>query len=228
MQEIINKDESIDSIGVAVLHAKETVSTSDYFFESNTKDPLYELATNHPIDNIDIFQLGWAQCKGNSELYGATHINDFKDDLLEMFEKGQNNSGQKMTPDKMWEQLIQKYPFKFAIPGETEIEKFIGAQIQKGKYKRKTTNSIVASRRNTNKDAWVVLLENIVKADLARQLRHIVDLYLDMGEDKNNWPEHILMVGDKNNLIDKAKIKAKISQIKTRLQKINKRLILHM
>ena len=71
------------------------------------------------------------------------------------------------------------------------------------------------------------MLENIVKADPARQPRHIVDLYLDMiGEDQNNWPEHIPMTGDKNNMIDKAKIKAKISQIKTRLQKINKRSIL--
>ena len=101
MQEIIKKDETFDSIGVAVLHTKEMVSTSDYFFESSTKDPLYELATNHPIDYIDIFQPGWAQRKGNSKLYGATYINDFKDELLEMFEKGQNNSGQKMNPGKM-------------------------------------------------------------------------------------------------------------------------------
>ena len=230
MKEIINKDEPFDSIGVAVLHTKETVSTSDYFFETDMTDPLYELATNHPIDDIDLFQPGWAQRKGNSELYGATYINEFKDELLEMFEKGQNNSGQKMNPGKMREQLLQKYPFKFAIPGETEIKKFIGAQIQKGKYKRKTTTtSTVASRRNTNKDAWVVLLENIVKADPARQPRHILDLYLGMiGEDKNNWPEHIPMTGDENNMIDKAKIKAKISQIKTKLQKINKRSILNM
>ena len=90
MQEIIKKDETFDSIGLAVLHAKEIVSTSDYFFESSTKDPLCELATNHPIDDIDIFQPGWTQRKGNSELYGATYINDIKDELLEMFEKGQN------------------------------------------------------------------------------------------------------------------------------------------
>jgi len=231
MEERVNEDEPFDSIGIAVLHAKETVSTSDYFFDSNTNDPLYELATNHPIDESDIFQPGWAQRQGNSELYGATYIEDFKDDLLQMFEKGQNNSGAKMNPGKMREQLVQKYPLKFAIPGETEIKMFIGAQIQKGKYKRKTTSSTtaVASRRNTNKDAWVVLLENIVKADPARQPRHIVDLYLSMiGEDKNNWPEHIPITNDANNEIDKAKIKAKISQIKTKLQKFNKRSILTM
>ena len=73
------------------------------------------------------------------------------------------------------------------------------------------------------------MLENNVKADPARQPRHIVDLYLDtIGEDTNNWPEHIPMTGDENNMIDKAKIKVKISQIKTRLQTINKRSILNM
>ena len=76
------------------------VSTSDYFFESSTKDRLYELATNHPIDDIDIFQPGWAQRKGNSELYGATYINNFKDELLEMFEKGQNNKDRRLTQIK--------------------------------------------------------------------------------------------------------------------------------
>ena len=87
----------------------------------------------------------------------------------------------------------------------------------------------VASQRNTKKDDWVVLLENIVKDDPARQPRHIVDLYLNMiGEDKNNWPEHIPMTGNENNMIDIAKIKAKISQIKMKLQKINERPILNM
>ena len=70
---------------------------------------------------------------------------------------------------------------------------------------------------------------NIIKADPARQPRHIVDLYLGMiGEDKNNWPEHISITNNGKNVIDKVKIKDKISQIKTKLLKINERSILNM
>ena len=55
MKEIINMHESFDSIGVAVLHANETISTSDYFFETDMTDSLHELITNHPIDDINLF-----------------------------------------------------------------------------------------------------------------------------------------------------------------------------
>ena len=55
MKEIINIDRPFDFIGVAVLHAKEIISTSDYFFETDMTDSLHELITNHPIDDINLF-----------------------------------------------------------------------------------------------------------------------------------------------------------------------------
>ena len=101
MEDIIKKDEPFDLIDVAVLHEKVTVFTSG-FFELHTKDPLFKLAANHPsVEENDIFQTGQVQYKGNSKLYSAVYIDDFKDDLLEIFEKGQNDSWQKIHPGKM-------------------------------------------------------------------------------------------------------------------------------
>ena len=61
----------------------------------------------------------------------------YKDELLKLFEQGNTDSGKKMNPEKMREQLMIMFPHKFLIPSETKIKKFINLESQKLKYKSK-------------------------------------------------------------------------------------------
>jgi hypothetical protein len=43
-----------------------------------------------------IFSPGWAKCPSHGHCYGRKYINDFKDDVLDMFRSGEQDKSQKM------------------------------------------------------------------------------------------------------------------------------------
>ena len=59
---------------------------------------------------------------------------------MEIFHQGSETSGQKKNPGKMRENLTNKYPYRFSIPSEIEIKKFISSQAQQTKNISKSNN----------------------------------------------------------------------------------------
>ena len=152
LEQSINMDKGIpvrkDSYAKAVRYAKRLLSTSEYFHDSDKIDnPLYDLSSDFTPERNFAVNSSWARRKGYGQLYGETYMDQYKDELLKMFNDGCSKSGNKMNPGKMRENLINMFPHKFSIPSELEIKKFIGAQSQKQKYKHKTNNPSEPKRK---------------------------------------------------------------------------------
>ena len=133
-----NEVKRCDAIAKSIRYASTVVQSNKYYVDcKNERNPLYERAASYVMPLEEMFLPGWALRGKRGDLYGYSYVKDFTEDLQEMFEKGEENSSNKMNAGQMREALKLKYPHKFAIPGETEIKSHIGAQFQKSKYKKK-------------------------------------------------------------------------------------------
>ena len=82
-----------DMQATATRYAKNVIKSSSYFILENTDDPRYELAEEyHPPDD-EIFPPSWAQRQGRGKLYGETYIDQYQEDLEEMFKEGKEKIG---------------------------------------------------------------------------------------------------------------------------------------
>ena len=87
-------------------------------------------------------------------------MEDFKEEVIKMFEIGANDSSRKMNAGKMREKLTILYPNKFSIPSELAIKQFIAAQNKKSKYVSKRNQD---KRSNVKqKEDWQLKLEEMV------------------------------------------------------------------
>ena len=68
-------------------------------------------------------------------------MEEFKDELLKLFQIGCADHSKKMNPAKMREHLVNMFPHKFLIPSEMEIKKFINSKSQKLKYKSRASKN---------------------------------------------------------------------------------------
>ena len=72
-----------------------------------------------------MFTPGWARRSPHGSMYGNSSIENYKNDRIEMFDVGTQQSNLKMAAGKMYDLLVTKYPFRFNSPSETEIKTFI-------------------------------------------------------------------------------------------------------
>lgn len=79
------------------------------------------------------FTSGWAQRPRHGQQYGVKYINAFQKDIEEMFNAGEANSGQKMSPGGMLESLLRKYPSRYDIPQEDDIRSYISVLMSRAK-----------------------------------------------------------------------------------------------
>jgi hypothetical protein len=79
---------------------------------------------------------GWARRPGWGRQYGATYIKKYKGEIEQLFNAGAANSSVKMNPTMMLDNLRQKYPGRFSLPGENEIRTPIGTLFSRGKKQR--------------------------------------------------------------------------------------------
>ena len=214
-----------DAVAKGVRFGKTLISSSDYFLDSQDYDPIHGDAEDYIPSYDQIFKASWAKRHSHGKLYGKKYITKYKDDLLAMFEEGKKNSSQKMNPGKMRERLLQKYPNHFSIPGETEIKQFIGSQIQKGKYQKKTTNNNETRGRKAGPKAeWIKLLEPFVTTRLTVKNAILFDEFITSLGDNTSWPKDLPC--DDENMPLKKKITSSIANIKQRLKKAEKKTLL--
>ena len=103
----------------AVVYAKNNNVKNNLFLNRNDIDPLTEEAADY---RIPPFENGWAKCRGHGKSYGVSYIEQYEEDLNKMFEAGIQNSSSKMSAGKMRDNLMNIYPGRFSIPGETQIK----------------------------------------------------------------------------------------------------------
>jgi hypothetical protein len=80
-------------------------------------------------DTVPAFLLkhGWAFRKGGEVVYGVKYIGPFKDEMKLMYDNGNKNKGEKMSPRQMWRAILRSYPERYDLPSEPEIQAYIGA-----------------------------------------------------------------------------------------------------
>lgn len=98
----------------------------------------------------------WARRPPHGKRYGASYIALYKDDIVELFDRGEDDISLKMNPSQMLDALRRKYPKRFTLPGENEIKTFISSLVQKRKTQHKRK-----SRKRTQGD-WIELLEKFI------------------------------------------------------------------
>ena len=100
MQLSLNKNvfvqEKQDMFTKGVRYAKDIISSSTYFHSSDIQHhPLYDMAKDHTPVHKFVFELSWACRKGYGKLYGNTHMDMYKEELLKLYELGKDNSAKK-------------------------------------------------------------------------------------------------------------------------------------
>ena len=208
-----------DVLAKAVRIAKSHLTKSQKFLDYEDTDPNYDLASEYvpSQEEREWFKPGWARRKRHGQLYGTSYVEDFKEELIKMFEIGANDSSRKMNAGKMREKLSILYPNKFNIPSELAIKQFISAQNQKSKY---------VSKRNRDKRSNVKQ-----KEDWQLKLEEMVTINSKPSEIYDNFIQYItehditIPLLD-NEEPDKLKIKSKINQRKAQMRKEAKRSLL--
>ena len=211
-----------DTVAKAIRHAHLIICSNKQFRDTKDDDPLYSLGETYNLSPADgKFTPGWARRPPHGSMYGNSYIENYKNDLIEMFDVGKQQSNLKMAPGKMYDILVAKYPFKFDIPGETEIKTFINLMFQNAKYEEKKTkrnNSTTKESRgrkkgNTETEEWVCILETVVEADKKGKPSDLYDKLMEvLGSDPKSWPIDLPLKEGKTPHV--GKIKEKISYLK--------------
>ena len=212
-----------DSYAKAVRYAKQIVSTSDYFHDQNEKtNALYNLSSDYTPDSNFAIRPSWARRKGYGQLYGETYMDNYKDELLKMFNDGCSKNENKMNPGKMRENLMNMFPHKFSIPSELEIKKFITSQSQKQKYKSKTNKSKTRVRKRNGTMVWKSSLIPLIEENVSAKPEQIYNMFAQaITIDGESLPQGLPM--NKIVEIDKKRIKAIINQERDKIKRRAKR-----
>ena len=218
-----------DAIAIGTRHAASMISSSNYFVKYGDDNPAYIKADGYNLKQD--FAPTWGRRQSHGEMYGQTYISNYKRDLTDMFQVGENNSSLKMNEGKMRDNLMLRYPNKFSIPGETDIKTFINGQFQKSKNKSSNKNSNPNERRGrkTNdsgaKPQWEVMIEMIANDNETmkpeRIWQHVIE---KVGVDATKWPTGLPL--DTENKPNKIKIKDKINAFRTKMRKEKKYIVI--
>lgn len=204
----------------AVRYAQKYIKQNDVFNTRDKLDPMVERAANF---RMEPFENGWARRLGHGKTYGVSYIDQYEEELTEMFQVGSVNSSSKMSAGKMRESLLKTYPNRFSLPGETEIRQLIGKLSQKEKKERLSTNKKKSNRGRKpgkNNMSWYVVLREMIITDPNEKPEIIFKKLIDSFNDQ--FPEDLPILDDKP---DKDKIKQTIARFKTKIKNDAKRTV---
>ena len=205
-----------------VVYAKNNIVKNNLFLHRNEIDPLTEEAANFKVEP---FPNGWAKRKGHGKSYGVNYIEQYTEDLDKMFEAGIRNSSSKMSAGKMRDNLLNLYPGRFSIPGETQIKQYIGKLSQQEKSRAKNKNRAPSNRgrhSGNTKKLWHSLLTDIIHTNPKEKPEVVYNCFIEKFD--NNFPDDLPMTPD--NKPDKNKIKSTIARFKNNLKRSEKRSII--
>jgi hypothetical protein len=95
----------------------------------SVKDARYQTFTQDiEMESFDVghsFPPGWAIRLKKGEMYGAKYVTIFRDEIRDMFSRGEYNKAYKIGPGRILKSLRARYPDRFDLPTENEIRQEI-------------------------------------------------------------------------------------------------------
>lgn len=94
---------------------------------------ILDCAQDTPLSDGDIsfFKRGWDLHPPHGKSYGRKYIEPFKHHIEDWFKLGMVDKSVKMSPAKMVECLVRKYPGRIYLPSESEIRQVISVLVNK-------------------------------------------------------------------------------------------------
>ena len=208
-----------DVVARAVRYTYWKLTTGESSIRNVTRiDPILEDASQYQITASDRLNKGWGRRYKSTEggTYGRKYINKYKDEIRQLYERGNKESSHKMNPAMMREYLLEKYSTTYSLPGETEIKQQISAFVQKDKQHEPKKNKNNAQDKSQD---WLHIIEQIVQNDKLGAPERLYQAFITQynsngGNSKTpNGP-------------DKGTVKRKISYLKTKYKNIARHAIL--
>ena len=174
-------------LDVAVVYAKNNITQNNLFQSRDVIDPIVIKANDFKIKP---FENGWAKRNSHGRTYGVSYLHLYESDLMEMYQIGVTNNSSKMSAGKMRENLLNMYPGRFSIPGETEIKQFIGKVTQTNKAKDPLKEKSTRGRKAGNaKRSCYTSLNELINENPSEKLENIYQLMIEkLG---NNLPDDL-------------------------------------
>lgn len=182
-----------------VIHAGTNVNSLDVF------EPVRQEIQHAP--NICGYVKGWAKAKQHGQKYGRKYVDPFKQDIVEMFNIGNENEALKRGPGKMLSELRRKYPGRLDLPSETEIRSVISCLMAKKRKGQSQINNVNVNRGIPEPFKSTVL--EIFRADPNVVPRRAWDIFLQRHPPTDNAAV----------LSYESKVKSKISSLKVQFRK---------
>ena len=167
-----------DAVALAVRHAHLKLMTGECTVKDcNYEDDLLQDASQFCSPALDELKKGWGRRYRMTEggTYGKKYITKYKDEIKELFDKGNIDSSHKMNPAMIREYLTMKYPLTYSLPGETEIKQQINAFVQNKKTSRQQQTSRQVQRRKN----WEGVLEEVVRNDQLGAPEKLYDIFIE-------------------------------------------------
>ena len=120
---------------------------------------------------------GWARRPAYGKTLGSNSVHRYAEDITEWFELGQKDKGKKLSPSRMREKLIQKYPRRYDIPGEHYILSFVSCLVRKHKKNvQQMVNGEPLEGRNAGRrgvqEPYCSIMANLVQSRPELMPRH--------------------------------------------------------
>ena len=115
--------------------------TSGQIDEDEVQFSIEDLVQDHELTgNLEVFEPGWAVRPKHGKMYGQKYIHHYKPFLKALFELGEQDDSQKISPARMLQRIQEDPVFSLRLdhPSESEIRTYVSSLIQTAKrHKRK-------------------------------------------------------------------------------------------
>lgn len=82
-------------------------------------------------------RLGWARRPKHGETLGVKYSNNFGEEIKEMWDRGEKEKAEKMSPGQMLSEILDKNPNITDLPGITDMAMSVQRVVNKGKATKK-------------------------------------------------------------------------------------------
>lgn len=141
-----------DAVSYAVRFALRMEQAGDLYVQDvsgnySTSGPEVPVAYQVPHELLQ----GWARRPKKGKMYGRRYVNEFREEIKRLFDRGEEEKSKKMGPGRMLEELRRKHPNRFDLPTENEIRQEISKLAACRKKASPQESTTIAAAQNEQK-----------------------------------------------------------------------------
>jgi hypothetical protein len=125
-----------DLLAVAVREANDLILSDDVHVENAVTgcEDIFNNAMDFQLRDEELPVAGWARRNGGrDDLFGARYIGEFEDELWQLYQRGNKETTDKMSPGSMLETIVSRHPNRIAMPTEYEVRCRVGSWVSSKK-----------------------------------------------------------------------------------------------